>query len=152
MRTLYLSKSKCWHSNNCLQFLKHAVPLHHNAANSFANANNYFSLSPHVLIKIIPLLLKNLQTRRVKCLVVVRAPSGPMIKAIYCCNLRSLQSKLPQSFLCASLGVSLVCNKCKCVRNNHYSAQCYKYFTIVLYKILNINTLTCIHIHKTSLK
>jgi hypothetical protein len=22
-----LSKSKCWHSNNCLHFLKHAVPL-----------------------------------------------------------------------------------------------------------------------------
>jgi len=22
-----LSKSKCWYSNNCLQFLKHAVPF-----------------------------------------------------------------------------------------------------------------------------
>ncbi len=22
-----LSKSKCWYSNNCLHFLKHAVPL-----------------------------------------------------------------------------------------------------------------------------
>ncbi len=24
---MFLSKSKCWHSNNCLHFLKRAVPL-----------------------------------------------------------------------------------------------------------------------------
>jgi hypothetical protein len=24
---MYLSKSKCWYSNNCLHFLKHAVPF-----------------------------------------------------------------------------------------------------------------------------
>jgi hypothetical protein len=27
---MYLSKSKCWYSNNCLHFLKFAVPLYTN--------------------------------------------------------------------------------------------------------------------------
>ncbi len=26
-RQMSLSKTKCWYSNNCLNFLKHAVPL-----------------------------------------------------------------------------------------------------------------------------
>ncbi len=33
-----LSKSKCWYSNNCLHFLKHAVPLN-TAVNFFTTSH-----------------------------------------------------------------------------------------------------------------